>query len=128
MCTANLYNLLSSHDQSTKLEIFLQQSRLDHYIFMPESKPDHLVTEPNPTSKPVAHTNWLTNNDLIVGVICAAISNAEQDSLKTDGTAKECYDALKARAHHKEPIKQVVLIYEALTTYAPVAEPVKTIA
>ncbi|KAG6858840.1 hypothetical protein C0995_013527 [Termitomyces sp. Mi166 len=45
----------------TKLEIFLQQSRLDRYIFAPESKPKRLVTEPNQSSEPVAHANWLAN-------------------------------------------------------------------
>ncbi|KAG6863682.1 hypothetical protein C0993_010652, partial [Termitomyces sp. T159_Od127] len=64
---------------SNKLEIFLQQSGLDRYIFAPDSKPDRLITEPSESKEPVAHANWLANNDLIVGVICAAVSEAEQE-------------------------------------------------
>ncbi|KAH0583241.1 hypothetical protein H2248_011121 [Termitomyces sp. 'cryptogamus'] len=86
------------------------------------------MTEPNSSTKPVAYANWLANNDLIIGIIQTAVSKAEQDGLKTNGTAKECYSALKARAQCKGPVKQVVLIHKALTTYAPIAEPVKTLA
>ncbi|KAH0586391.1 hypothetical protein H2248_007629 [Termitomyces sp. 'cryptogamus'] len=32
---------------STKLEIFLQQSGLDRYIFAPEKKPERLITQPD---------------------------------------------------------------------------------
>ncbi|KAG6892658.1 hypothetical protein C0993_003310, partial [Termitomyces sp. T159_Od127] len=78
--------------------------------------------------EPVAYANWLTNNDLIIGVIQAAVSDAEQEGLVTDGTAKECYNALKARAQSEGPVKQVALIREALTTYAPVSEPLETTA
>ncbi|KAG6901336.1 hypothetical protein C0995_013487, partial [Termitomyces sp. Mi166 len=66
---------------SNKLAIFLQQSSLDHYIFAPEKKPKCLITTPNLDAEPVAHANWLANNDLIIGVICAAISEAEQEGL-----------------------------------------------
>ncbi|KAG6877663.1 hypothetical protein C0992_009552 [Termitomyces sp. T32_za158] len=81
---------------SNKLEIFLQQSGLDRYIFAPENKPSRLIIEPDPVAEPVAYANWLANNDLIIGVIRAAVSDAEQEGLVTDGTAKECYNALKA--------------------------------
>ncbi|KAG5334214.1 hypothetical protein C0989_003974 [Termitomyces sp. Mn162] len=113
---------------SNKLEIFLQQSGLNKYIFAPESKPDCLITEPNASIEPIAHANWLANNDLIIGVIQAAISEAEQDGLKTDRSAKECYNALKARAQCKGLVKQVALICKALTTYAPVAKPIEATA
>lgn len=81
---------------STKLEIFLQQSGLDRYIFTSEKNPKRLITQPDPSTEPNAYNNWLSNNDLIIGVICAAISDAEQEGLETDGTTKECYDALKS--------------------------------
>lgn len=51
------------------------------------------------------YTNWLSNNNLIIGVIRAAISEAEFEGLKTDVMAKEYYNALKARAQHEEPVK-----------------------
>ncbi|KAG6859908.1 hypothetical protein C0995_002118 [Termitomyces sp. Mi166 len=82
---------------STKLKIFLQQSGLDCYIFVPKKKPKHLISPPNPNTKPVAYANWLSNNDLIISVSHAAMSNAEQEGLYTDGTAKG-YDTLKLRA------------------------------
>lgn len=110
---------------SIRLEIFLQQSGLDRYIF---GKAERLVTEPDRVTEPVAHANWLSNNDLIIGVIRAAISDAEQEDLNTDGSAKECYDALKARAHREGPVKQVALIREALLTYVPVSEPLDATA
>ena len=106
----------------------MQQTGLDRYIFAPRSQPEQLVTEPDPATKPVTHSNWLSNNYLIIGVICAAISDAKQEGLTTDGTAKECYDALKAQAQSKRPIKQVALIHEALSTYAPVSDPIKNTA
>ncbi|KAG6871908.1 hypothetical protein C0995_014985, partial [Termitomyces sp. Mi166 len=80
---------------STKLEIFLQQSSLDCYIFAPEMKPDHLITQLNLNTEPVAYANWLSNNNLIIGMIHAAMLDAEQEELQTDGTMKECYDTLK---------------------------------
>lgn len=113
---------------STKLEIFLQQTGLDRYIFAPSSRPERLITEPDHTTEPIAHSNWLSNNDLIIGVIRAAISDAEQEGLTTDGTAKECYDALKARAQSEGPVKQVALIREALSTYTPISEPIEDTA
>lgn len=113
---------------STKLEIFLQQSGLDRYIFASEKKPDRLITSPNPHTEPNAYGNWLANNDLIIGVIRTAISEAKQEGLETDGTAKEYYDALKMRAHHEGLVKQVALIREALSTYTPVTDPIDTMA
>lgn len=113
---------------SNKLEIFLQQSGLDCYIFAPVTNPECLITEPNPSMEPVVHANWLANNGLIIGVICAAISDAEQEGLNTDGTAKECYDSLKAHAQSEGPIRQIALICEALTTYAPTTKPLETTA
>lgn len=56
------------------------------------------------------------------------MSNAEQEGLATNRTAKECYDALKSRAHRKGPVKQVALICKALSTYVPVSEPIETTA
>ncbi|KAG5351674.1 hypothetical protein C0989_005369, partial [Termitomyces sp. Mn162] len=44
------------------------------------------------------YANWLSNNDLIIGIICTAISKA------------------------------VALICQALLTYAPLAEPIDTTA
>lgn len=67
----------------------------------------------------------MSNNNLIIGVIRATVSDAEQEGLATDGTAKECYDALKARAQREGPVKQVALIREALSTYAPISEPIE---
>ncbi|KAG6887366.1 hypothetical protein C0992_012605 [Termitomyces sp. T32_za158] len=90
---------------STKLEIFLQQSGLNRYIFASERNPSRLITQPNETMEPNVYANWLSNNDLIIGVICAAVSEAEQEGLETDGSAKECYDALKARAQREGQIK-----------------------
>ncbi|KAH0578539.1 hypothetical protein H2248_003688 [Termitomyces sp. 'cryptogamus'] len=113
---------------SNKLKIFLQQSRLDHYIFVPKNKPSQLITEPSQSAKPVTHAKWLANNDLIVGIICAAISEAEKEGLLTDGSAKECYNNLKARVQSEGPVKQVALICKTLTTYAPISEPLETTA
>ncbi|KAG5718771.1 hypothetical protein E4T56_gene2727 [Termitomyces sp. T112] len=108
-----------------KLKIFLQQSGLDHYIFAPESKPDCLIRQPNPNTEPVVYANWLSNNNLIIGVICATVSDAKQEGLSTDGTANECYDMLKAQANCKGPVKQVTLICKALSTYVPIAKPIE---
>ncbi|KAH0591450.1 hypothetical protein H2248_001526 [Termitomyces sp. 'cryptogamus'] len=58
-----------------KLKIFLQQSGLDQYIFAFENKPDCLITEPSTSKELVAYANWLANNDLIVGIIRAAVSD-----------------------------------------------------
>lgn len=113
---------------SNKLEIFLQQSGLDRYIFVSDKNPNRLITEPNEATEPNAYSNWLSNNDLIIGVIRAAVSEAEQEGLETDGTAKECYDALKTRAQCEGPVKQVALIRQALSTYAPIAEPIDATA
>ncbi|KNZ77209.1 hypothetical protein J132_06204 [Termitomyces sp. J132] len=113
---------------SMKLEIFSQQSWLDHYIFTPEKKPDCLIAEPHLVTEPNAYPNWLSNNDLIIGIIHAAVSEAEQEGLIMDSTAKECYDALKAQAQCEGPVKQVALVCEALSTYAPVSEPIDTTA
>ncbi|KAG6838049.1 hypothetical protein H0H87_004332, partial [Tephrocybe sp. NHM501043] len=46
-------------------------------------------------------------------------SDAEQEGLVTDGTAKECYDALKSRAHREGPVKQVALIRSANSSIEP---------
>ncbi|KAG5723846.1 hypothetical protein E4T56_gene9843 [Termitomyces sp. T112] len=92
---------------STKLEIFLQQSGLDRYIFAPEKKPERLITQPDPKTEHCLR---------------------KLEGLDTDGMAKECYDTLKARAHHKGPVKQVALVREALSTYAPISEPIETTA
>lgn len=81
---------------STNLEIFLQQSGLNRYIFAPVTRPDRLIAQPDPSTEPNAYANWLSNNDLIISVIRAAVSDAEQEGLATDGTAKECYNALKS--------------------------------
>ncbi|KAG5349545.1 hypothetical protein C0989_003244 [Termitomyces sp. Mn162] len=42
---------------STKLKIFLQQSSLDRYIFMPKKKPEHLIMQPDPRTKLTAYAN-----------------------------------------------------------------------
>ncbi|KAG6880146.1 hypothetical protein C0992_005230 [Termitomyces sp. T32_za158] len=112
----------------TKLEIFLQQSGLDQYIFALEKSPNRLIRQPNPRNKPNAYANWLSNNDLIIGIIRAAISEGKQEGLETDGFAKECYNTLKAHAQCESPVKQVALIQQALSTYAPIAEPIDTTA
>lgn len=113
---------------STKLNIFLQQSGLDRYIFASDKNPSRLITQPDPITEPNAYANWLSNNDLIIGVIRAAVSESEQEGLETDGSAKECYDALKACAHREGPVKQVALVRQALSTYAPVGEPIDVTA
>ncbi|KAG6875256.1 hypothetical protein C0992_004547 [Termitomyces sp. T32_za158] len=88
-----------------RLPLTALQTSLDRYIFAPETRPKRLVTQPNASSEPNAYSNWLSNNDLIIGIIHAAISDAEQEGLDTDGSAKECYDALKARAQNKGPVR-----------------------
>ncbi|KAG6815379.1 hypothetical protein H0H87_002425, partial [Tephrocybe sp. NHM501043] len=57
-----------------------------------------------------------------------AISDAEQEGLTTDGTTKDCYDALKAQAQSEGPMKQIALICEAFSTYAPVSKPIENMA
>ncbi|KNZ81329.1 hypothetical protein J132_02019 [Termitomyces sp. J132] len=109
---------------STKLEIFLQQSSLDQYIFASEKNPNRLIRKPDPETEPNAYANWLSNNGLIISIIHAAVSEAEQEGLETYGFAKECYDTLKVHAQCKGPVKQVALIWQALSTYAPIAEPI----
>ena len=113
---------------STKLEIFLQQSSLNQYIFGPMTKPNHLILQPNSKTEANVYANWLSNNNLIISVIQAAVSDAEQEGLVMDGTAKECYNALKSWAHCKGLLKQVTLIHKALSTYIPVLEPIETTA
>lgn len=106
-----------------RLEIFLQQSSLDCYVFASEKNPGCLITSPGLVAEPDVYANWLSNNNLIIGIIHAAISDAEQEGLKTNRTAKQCYDALKARAHHESLIKQVAFICKAFFTYAPFTKP-----
>lgn len=82
---------------SIKLDIFLQQSGLDQYIFTLEKNPSRLIMQPDSVAEPNVYANWLSNNDLIISIICAAVSESKLEGLKTNRTAKECYNALKAR-------------------------------
>lgn len=109
---------------STKLEIFFQQSGLDQYIFVSEKNPSRLITQLDQIAEPNMYANWLSNNNLIIGVIHSAVSKAEQEKLETNETVKECYDSLKAHAQCEGPVKQVVLICQALSTYVQIAEPI----
>ncbi|KAG5349577.1 hypothetical protein C0989_002991 [Termitomyces sp. Mn162] len=96
--------------------------------FSNERKPELFITQPDSITKSVAYANWLCNNSLIIGVICPAISEAEQKGLRVDGTTKECYNALKSAAQQEGPVKQVSLIQEVLFTYVPVSEALDPVA
>ncbi|KAG5720961.1 hypothetical protein E4T56_gene412 [Termitomyces sp. T112] len=54
------------------------------YIFAPEKHSEGLNTQPDPSAEPVTLDNWLSNNDLVIGVI--RVSEAEQEGFNTDGT------------------------------------------
>ncbi|KAG6824588.1 hypothetical protein H0H92_006408 [Tricholoma furcatifolium] len=110
---------------STKLEIFLQQCGLDHYIFSCKTSP--LIVAPDATTKPHTYNNWLANNGLIIGVIRTAIDHSKHNGLVTDKTAKDCYKSLKSLTLDKGPVVQCALLREALSTFSDPSSPLKPI-
>ena len=81
------------------------------------------IPTPNQKSEPVAFMNWENNNVVAAVSISSSIITAERAFINVDAGAQACWDVL-IKQHEKEgPIRQVLLLQEALSLKCTDNEP-----
>lgn len=93
---------------SKTLEIHLSLLGLKFYVFKAYIPCPDLLTEP------VAHANWIANDDLARAVILTALDDSEYEGLDEARTTAALYDSIKSRAEGEGPVRMVVLMQEVL--------------
>ncbi|KAJ3821267.1 hypothetical protein EV361DRAFT_793819, partial [Lentinula raphanica] len=69
---------------------------------------------PSAETEPRARPNWLINDKAVRSFLILKSTRAERPFIESAKTAKEAWDALKARHEQAGPVKQALLIQEAL--------------
>ncbi|KAG6892801.1 hypothetical protein C0992_012475, partial [Termitomyces sp. T32_za158] len=82
---------------SKALEIHLSLLGLKFYVFQT------CIPCPDTSTEPVAHRNWIANNDLARAVILTALDESEYEGLDEAKTAASLYDKVKSRAEGEGP-------------------------
>ena len=93
---------------SKALEIHLSLLGLKFYVFLAH------IPCPNASTEPVAHGNWVANDNLACAVILTALNDSEYEGLDNINAAASLYDMVKSRAEGEGPVRMVALMQEVL--------------
>ncbi|KZT18348.1 hypothetical protein NEOLEDRAFT_1080432, partial [Neolentinus lepideus HHB14362 ss-1] len=74
---------------------------------------DGRIVCPDRSSDPVGHNNWISNNESIIALFSLRAVQEERRFIDPATTAREAWDALRARHEQQGPLTQITLIEQA---------------